>query len=89
MQDKLSPSEAVLGFAGWLTSRDEKTVMSSTDDAACIADLVNEFCKTNNLDDPKDHWEDNLTHPDQGNSKMQWESLCRATLPNPLDLPPL
>jgi hypothetical protein len=63
MTDKLTASEAIYGFAGWLTTRDEKTVMSATDDSAPIADLVAEFCKENNLADPHDGWENNLIHP--------------------------
>ncbi len=46
----LSASEALFGFAGWLTSRPERTVMSSKDDAACVADLVGEFCDVNNIE---------------------------------------
>jgi hypothetical protein len=64
MLDKLSPSEAVFGFAGWLTSRKCKTIMSSSDDAAPIADLVQQFCEENDLPSPRDGWENNLIHPD-------------------------
>jgi len=60
---KLNASEAVYGFAGWLTTRAEKTVMSATDDAAPIADLVAEFCKTNDLEEPTENWPKNLIHP--------------------------
>lgn len=63
MNDNLTAAEAVYGFAAWLTCRDEPTVMSSTDDAAPIADLVAQFCKENNLADPRDGWENNLIHP--------------------------
>lgn len=59
----MTASEAVYGFAGWLTCRAEKTVMSSSDDAAPIADLVAKFCKENKLDDPRNGWENNLIHP--------------------------
>jgi hypothetical protein len=61
--DKLTASEALYGFCGWLTSRAEKTVMSSTDDAGCVAGLVAEFCKANNLQNPRDGWDGNLVHP--------------------------
>lgn len=63
MSDKLTAAEAVYGFAGWLTCRTDKTVMSSSDDAAPIAELVAAFCKENNLEDPRDGWESNLIHP--------------------------
>ncbi len=54
--DKLTASEAVYGFAGWLTTRAEKTVMSASDDAAPIAELVDEFCKKHSLTDPREGW---------------------------------
>jgi len=63
MKDKLSPSEALYGFVVWLTTRPKKTVMSSSSDAAPIADLVRDFIKTNKLTDPKNGWEKNLIHP--------------------------
>lgn len=61
--DKLTAAEAVFGFAGWLTTRPEKTVMSSTDDASCIARLCGQFIKENGLSEPREGWEHNLVHP--------------------------
>ena len=63
MTEILNPSEAVYGFAAWRTCREEKTVMSSGDDAAVIADLVAQFCKVNNLPAISEHWPSNLIHP--------------------------
>jgi len=44
MPDTLNPTEAVYGFAAWLTCRNEKTVISASDDAAPICELVKQFC---------------------------------------------
>ena len=63
MSKHLNPSEAVYGFAAWLTTRKEKTVMSAADDAAPIAKLVSQFCKVNNLPDISNQWPNNLIHP--------------------------
>lgn len=60
---EMSASEALFGFAGWLTTRPEKTVMSSVDDAAPIADLVQEFCNVNGLAAPREGWDKKLKHP--------------------------
>lgn len=49
MLSTLNPSEAVYGFAAWLTTRREKTVMSASDDAAPIVELIKQFCEANNL----------------------------------------
>jgi len=62
-EPKLSPSEAVYGFAGWLTSGPKKVVMSKFDDAGIVADLVKQFCEQNNLGEPRESWEKNLHHP--------------------------
>ena len=60
---QLSGSEAVFGFAGWLTSRDEAVTAGAKHDAAIWAELVDEFCKTNKLTEPRDMWDELLTHP--------------------------
>ena len=59
----LTASEAVFGFAAWLTTRDEETKMGSSNDCAPIADLVKQFCEENELTPPRDGWENNLIHP--------------------------
>ena len=65
MSDKLTASEALYGFMGWLTSRDEVTPnFSARHDASEAALLVSEFCEKNGLSDPGKGWENNLTHPD-------------------------
>ena len=64
--NKLTASEAVFGFCGWLTSRKEKTVMSSSDNASPIAELIGQFCDENRLDEPRDNYTDYLTHPTKG-----------------------
>ena len=63
VKDKLSPSEALYGFAAWLTTRDEAVTFSSKHDASVAADLVDEFCKVNNLSAPDPDWATNLIHP--------------------------
>lgn len=60
VKESLSASEAVYGFAGWLTSRDKKVTMSGSDDAAVVAELVGKFIEKQKLEQPKDHWEDDL-----------------------------
>ena len=63
MSDTLNQSEAVYGFAAWLTCRDKKTVMSASDDAAPIVELVKQFCETNHLPKVSGQWPNNLIHP--------------------------
>ena len=54
--EKLSASEAVYGFAAWLTCRKEKTVMSNRNVCGDIAILVDKFIKANQLRKPRNHW---------------------------------
>ncbi len=63
MSDKLTASEALFGFAGWLTTREKITTMSSHHNCSPVVDAIAEFCKENDLDEPRNGWENNLTHP--------------------------
>ncbi len=64
--DTLSASESLYGFAGWLTSQEIPVILSRKHDAGIAAELVDKFCKVNNLADPSPRWTRNLIHPDQG-----------------------
>ena len=61
--DKLSASEALYGFCAWLTCRKEKTVMSASNDAAPIVELIGKFINRNGLDEPREGWEKNILTP--------------------------
>lgn len=63
MNKELNAAEAVYGFVGWLTTREERTVMSAKDDCAPIAELIKSFCTENNLPEVSDQWPLNLIHP--------------------------
>lgn len=60
LKEEISASEALFGFCGWLTSRKEKTKMSSSDNAAPIAELINKFNKVNKLKAPRENFADYL-----------------------------
>ena len=59
----LSPSEALYGFAAWITTRKKQVVASSKDDAGVWARLVDEFCKENSLAPPRDNQPDFVMPP--------------------------
>lgn len=61
--DNLSASEALYGFMAWLTSREKSITVSGRHDTAEPAELVDTFCKANNLADPKDDFAQRLIHP--------------------------
>ena len=65
MKDTLNPSEAVYGFAAWLTTREDETVMGASNDCAPIAEKVKQFCEANNLPDVSDQWPHNLIIPNK------------------------
>lgn len=64
-EDTLTASEALYGFAGWLTSREEPVVFSCRHDAAIAAELVDEYCRANELAEPRPWWADRLRYPKQ------------------------
>jgi hypothetical protein len=61
---EMSASEALYGFVGWLTTRDEELSVGSRHDAAPWAEAVSTFCKTNELKEPRNGWEKLLKHPE-------------------------
>ena len=64
VKGELSASEALYGFVGWLTSREEVTPkLSSKHEASVAAILVDDFCQANNLSNPRDGWHKKLNHP--------------------------
>lgn len=59
--EKINASEALLGFAGWLTCRAAPVTFSSEHDAAPAAELVAEFIKAHDLPAVRDaHYPANL-----------------------------
>lgn len=56
MADRLSPSEAVYAFAAWLTSRVETLRAGLAHDAAPMARLVEQFCRSQSLSPPRAGW---------------------------------
>lgn len=88
-RDKLTASEAIFGFCGWLTTRKEVTKMGSGENCAGIPDLITQFLWENDLDLPRDGWENNLIHPSgecsYGNvgdiehaSPGKWETVAKG-----------
>jgi hypothetical protein len=59
--DTVSPSEALFGFMGWLTSREERSgPFSARHDAGAAALLVGEYCKEQGFADPREGWKENI-----------------------------
>ena len=63
MNNKLNASEAIFGFCGWLTTRDKRTIMSSKDNPGAICDLIEKFCKVNNLPEVRENFTDYFVMP--------------------------
>lgn len=60
---QLSGSEALYGFAAWISAKDAMIDGTSLDNCALWADWVKEFCETNHLREPREEWNTLLTHP--------------------------
>jgi len=61
--EKLSPSEAVYGILAFLSTRSKPITVSAKHDASILADIANDFCKANNLADPREDYHKILIHP--------------------------
>lgn len=55
MSTKITASEAVFGFASWLTCRKETIRVGAKQDAGKIAQLVKEWLEINNLPMPREN----------------------------------
>ncbi len=72
---------ALFDFMGWLTSRKERLVLSSADEASPAVDAIKDFAKMRglSLDDARvQDWQDNTTPPAQ----RTWVSLTKEDMPN-------
>lgn len=58
--NSLNATEALFGFAAWLTSRKEQIVLSSSSDAGPVAALVQVFCNANHLPAVTENFPHNL-----------------------------
>ena len=64
MSDKIIASEAIYGFAAWLTCRKDPVVLGAAHDASIAAKLVEEWCKINILLPPRAGvYPDNIIQP--------------------------
>lgn len=59
-QSTATPSEAVLGFAAWLTTRNEPVTFGATHDAAPAAELVEQFRISQGFDAPRENFPEHL-----------------------------
>ncbi len=66
---QLSGSEAIFGFVAWLTTADRfeqsnaNPLYGPTQDSVPWIELIDEFCKTNSLAEPREMWDALLVHP--------------------------
>lgn len=64
MRTKITASEAVFGFAAWLTCRKNSIKIGAKYDAGIMAQLAEEWLKTNKLSAPRENiYPKNITQP--------------------------
>lgn len=62
--EKITASEAVFGFAAWVTCRTDVVKAGATEDAAVWAEMAAEWCKENDLPQPREGiYPQNITQP--------------------------
>ena len=61
----ISASEAILGFIGWVTSREDPVIISRTHDVTAIVSLAAEWMRANRLPPPRANvWPNNILCPE-------------------------
>ena len=60
---RITASEAVFGFAGWLTARKGTLTIGATHSASKIAELAGEWLLCNKLRPPRRIFPKNIRHP--------------------------
>lgn len=64
MTDRITASEAVFGFAAWLTMHKQIVSFGANVDCAPAAELAGKWIKENNLPDPREGvYPHNITQP--------------------------
>jgi hypothetical protein len=74
---------ALFDFMGWLTSRDERLTLSSTDEAGPAVEAITEFAKRRGLrleDAQVEHWQAILTTPSA--AQRTWVGLTDEDFEN-------
>ena len=54
VSERIIASEALFGFAAWMTCRTQALMIGANYDAAPVADLVKKWCDANGLPEPRD-----------------------------------
>lgn len=55
--DRITASEALYGFGGWLTTRPTNMVVGATANAAPMAEAVRDFIRVQEVADPRNGWQ--------------------------------
>lgn len=61
---ELSGSEAIYGFVAWLSTQEATPPLGAGHDCAPWPSLIEKFCETNHLGEPRENWPGYLTHPE-------------------------
>jgi hypothetical protein len=62
-RDSLTASEALYGFVGWITTRQQVVTAGGSEDCAPWVDLIQEFIVENDLSQPRADWPIGLRMP--------------------------
>lgn len=63
--EKMTASEAVFGFAAWLSGLPESATFGAKEESSTIAELAGKWCSANNLPKPRENvYPNNLSKVD-------------------------
>jgi hypothetical protein len=79
-QIKITPSEAIYGFAGWLSVRADHLMIGANYNCIKLAELVDLFCRENDLEPPREqHFPLNIKHPEENVVSREEVDCASAT----------
>lgn len=78
--DELSASEALCGFMGWLTTRQESINLGAKHDAGGVCRLIEKWCSVNKVSDPRSGWENYLKTPERHDRVNNLSSMRTAPI---------
>ena len=69
---QVTPAAAIYAFAGWLTCREDAVTFGARHDAALVAELVDEFCRSQGFEGPDGDWTAALKpYPSAGRARSE------------------
>lgn len=72
-EDRLTSSETLFAFAGWLTCRKEVTRLGGSEDCGPVVEMIKVFCAAHDLPPPEEGWDKKIVSIGTVGTKRNWK----------------